>query len=344
MTDGQPGNDQAKGTLTAPVPQEDAAVAPASPGPAAAPAPALAAPKEFRASIYGPDRLPSELVEAVQATEAAFGLPVWMLIQEGDGTDPMSWLEDEVRDEFLQNRDALRACGDNGVVLIIHSGGGSGGATYQLARLFQRHCGGFVAIVPSYAKSAATLLALGAREMYMGRDAEIGPLDAQIPDPEREEVGSALNEVQALERLHTAVSYQVDETIILLQGRTQKKAETLLPMVLHFVAEMNRPLVEKIDTIHYTQLSRILKVAEEYALRLLSRAGYPRGMAQMVARRLVHQYSEHGFVIDAEEAATFMRIATPTDPQRDAVDKLESFLIATRITAIGRLEEVTGSA
>jgi ClpP class serine protease len=33
--------------------------------------------------------------------------------------------------------------------------------------LLKRHCGGFVAVVPRYAKSAATLLALGADEIIL---------------------------------------------------------------------------------------------------------------------------------------------------------------------------------
>lgn len=44
-----------------------------------------------------------------------------------------------------------------------------------------------------------------------------------------------------------------------------------LPIVLEYSSVLLKPLFEKIDVIHYTQMSRILKVAEEYALRLLWR-------------------------------------------------------------------------
>jgi len=47
--------------------------------------------------------------------------------------------------------------------------------------------------VPRYAKSAATLLALGADRILLGKFAEIGPLDAQFDDPEREYRLSALD-------------------------------------------------------------------------------------------------------------------------------------------------------
>jgi hypothetical protein len=67
--------------------------------------------------------------------------------------------------------------------------------------------------------------------------------------------------VEALESL--------DEAMFLMIGRTRKKAQTVLPQILHFVAELMNPLLQQIDIVEYTQMSRALKVAEEYAVRLL---------------------------------------------------------------------------
>src|SRR3954467_14174828 len=62
-----------------------------------------------------------------------------------------------------------------------------------------------------------------------------------------------------------------------------------------------RPLLEKIDTLDYTRKSRELKVAEEYAIRLM-RPTYKAVKAKRVARQLVEKYPTHGFVIDSYEA------------------------------------------
>jgi hypothetical protein len=159
-------------------------------------------------------------------------------------------------------------------------------------------------LVPRYAKSAATLLTLGAERIVLGAHAELGPLDAQLLDPEREDYSSTLDEVQALQRLHARALETVDETMNMLLARTGKKVETLLPMVLRFVADLMEPLSQKIDTVHYTQMSRILKVAEEYAVRLLA-PKYPLEEAKRIARHLVEAYPEHGFIIDATEANDF---------------------------------------
>jgi hypothetical protein len=186
--------------------------------------------------------------------------------------------------------------------------------------LLRQHCGGFIAIVPRLAKSAATLLALGADEIALGTDGELGPLDAQFIDPDREDRLSALDEFQALERLHAFALEAADTSMMLLLHRTRKKVETLMPLVLRFVTDMTRPMFEKIDVVHYTQMARILKVAEDYAVRLL-RPKYSAQKAEGIARDLVQKYPEHGFVINAQEAKSLgLKTMDLSDDQKDAVD------------------------
>jgi len=125
--------------------------------------------------------------------------------------------------------------------------------------------------------------------------------------------------------------------MLLMLGRTGKKVETLLPLILRFVADMTRPLFEKIDTVHYTQMSRTLKVAEEYAIRLLGNR-YPQDRARQIARHLVENYPEHGFVVDSAEAATFgLETETVSAEQQRIVDAMLPHL--GQLTAIGRLRE-----
>lgn len=203
--------------------------------------------------------------------------------------------------------------------------------------MIQRASGGFVAVVPRIAKSAATLLVTGADGLLMGCDAELGPLDAQIMDRDTEDYGSALNEVQALERLNVVALDQIDQTMFLLLARTGKKTDVLLPRVLDFVASMMRPLVEKIDTVHYTQRSRVLKVGEDYAVRLLQkRVGDD---APKIARDLVNNYPEHGFIIDRDEASRVLQLPTTTNngAVTEAIDDLERVLNAIDTIAIGQL-------
>lgn len=84
----------------------------------------------------------------------------------------------EVRRQ-LEASPSLRA-DETEIHLWIDSIGGSADSAYKLACLLRARSRRLVAIVPDYAKSAATLLALAADELFMDDGAELGPLDAQI--------------------------------------------------------------------------------------------------------------------------------------------------------------------
>jgi len=65
--------------------------------------------------------------------------------------------------------------------LWLESSGGDAHAAYKLAVLIRAYAHRLRVVVPDWAKSAATLLALAGDEIYMAPAAELGPLDAQIP-------------------------------------------------------------------------------------------------------------------------------------------------------------------
>ena len=61
--------------------------------------------------------------------------------------------------------------------------------------------GEYQAIVPNKAKSAATMVCLGASEILMGPSSELGPVDLQASDPQSGQWFSAYNIVQRYEDL-----------------------------------------------------------------------------------------------------------------------------------------------
>jgi len=102
-----------------------------------------------------------------------------------------------------------------------------------------------------------------------------------------------------------------------------------------FVAESMRPLYEKVDLVQYTARLRDLKVAEEYALRLLS-PHYPKRKAEQLASALVENYPDHGFRIDFEEAKSLgMRVREPSTEQAAILDRI--VLHITGMNAFGRV-------
>jgi ATP-dependent protease ClpP protease subunit len=66
--------------------------------------------------------------------------------------------------------------------VLLRTLGGDGEAALQLAQQAQARCHELTIIVPDKAKSAGTLLALGAHNILMGPTSDLGPIDPQFQD------------------------------------------------------------------------------------------------------------------------------------------------------------------
>lgn len=95
-----------------------------------------------------------------------FGIPIYRFID----------IEDS--EEVLR---AIRTTPpDKPIALILHTPGGLILAATQIALALKRHSAKKIVIVPHYAMSGGTLIALAADEIWMDRSAVLGPVDPQI--------------------------------------------------------------------------------------------------------------------------------------------------------------------
>ncbi len=69
---------------------------------------------------------------------------------------------------------------DKPIALILHTPGGMVLAASQIAMALKRHPAKKIVIVPHYAMSGGTLIALAADEIWMDPNAVLGPLDPQL--------------------------------------------------------------------------------------------------------------------------------------------------------------------
>ena len=69
---------------------------------------------------------------------------------------------------------------DKPVALIVHTPGGLVLAAAQIAMALKRHPSKKIVIIPHYAMSGGTLIALAADEIWMDTNAVLGPLDPQL--------------------------------------------------------------------------------------------------------------------------------------------------------------------
>ncbi|HYR48730.1 MAG TPA: hypothetical protein VES90_00945 [Candidatus Eisenbacteria bacterium] len=91
------------------------------------------------------------------------------------------------------------------IEIILHTPGGLVLAASQIARALSDHDGRIVAVVPHYAMSGGTLIALAADEILIDRHAALGPVDPQLG----QYAARSLVEVAALPGQHE------DQTLLL---------------------------------------------------------------------------------------------------------------------------------
>ena len=96
----------------------------------------------------------------------------------------------------------------NGLCLIINSPGGDGEAAERIINICRSYSSTntYKVIVPSKAKSAATLVCLGAEEIFMGKTSELGAVDPQTQITGKKRLYSVFN---ILENYNTLFSNAV---------------------------------------------------------------------------------------------------------------------------------------
>ena len=72
---------------------------------------------------------------------------------------------------------------DKGLSLIIHTPGGEMASTETMVDYLRSKFGYVEAIVPVYAMSGGTMIALNSDKIVMGSQSQLGPIDAQLPLP-----------------------------------------------------------------------------------------------------------------------------------------------------------------
>jgi Serine dehydrogenase proteinase len=200
------------------------------------------------------------------------------------------WNLDELRyDDFLSLAELLD---DEPPVrdidLVLMSNGGNGEAGYRIGHAFQQLAQAkglrFRVIIPLYARSAATILALGAHEIVMGLHSEIGPIDPQVPkfDP-------------AWNRTRYMPAMALSDGIKLVCEFMKQ-----LPAMSSFFEDLLR---KRLSLDELGELERVRESGKQYAELLLlnGMAPDPR-TARAIAERLSDYYKFHGHPIDVFDA------------------------------------------
>lgn len=172
------------------------------------------------------------------------------------------------------------------VDLLLHSPGGDIDAAEKIVYMCRETASGFRVIVPEYAKSAATLIALASDEVVMGLASELGPIDAQLSGPGP---GGATFQTSAQSFIDEfdRIKEEVDST------------GSLSPAYFPLLEGLNLGFIRMCRNL----MERSKKFAEKWLEKHMHKDDHAK--AEELASELcnVKKWLGHGVVIDADEAA-----------------------------------------
>ncbi|RUW56993.1 hypothetical protein [Mesorhizobium sp. M8A.F.Ca.ET.021.01.1.1] len=192
-------------------------------------------------------------------------------------------------------------------ILILITNGGSGAAAFKIARLFQNTYSRFGIFAPGQCKSAGTIVALGAHNIWMSPGAELGPIDAQVPQPDEiATIESSLSSRASLDALMDATIQFFDTSVANLVTKSQGSVSFKLAAEISgsMATSMVSSLVAKIDPTLLGRHRRGVSEGIRYGTELALVSG---NAEEGTVASLANDYPCHGFVIDFVQAGKLFR-------------------------------------
>ena len=174
-----------------------------------------------------------------------------------------------------------------GLVLVISSPGGDGLAAERIINVCKSYSGTdeFWALVPSKAKSAATMVCFGASKILLGATSELGPIDPQV----------TLREEGGLKRFSVC---NIVESYRDLFGRAVKEKGNLQPYLQQ---------LSNYDEREIKEMQAAIELSEDIAVRAL-KGGMMNDISDADIKKKIDMFltpkkkKAHGRSISAEEA------------------------------------------
>lgn len=191
--------------------------------------------------------------------------------------------------------------------VLLNSPGGNLDSAYSTALYLSVYAKELRVFVPGRAKSASTLLAIGADRLYLSAFGELGPLDTQIADPRNPATTvSALDCYQSVDYVRGFGFNTIIAALPQLVNSTDRQipVKELLETASTFAIGAITPVLSTITALDLGGWGRSLRIGEQYA-RMLLQAKAKDGdhaKAKAIARQLVYGYTHHSFPIDYNEA------------------------------------------
>jgi len=186
--------------------------------------------------------------------------------------------------------------------LFLYSVGGFTDIPWRIVTMIREFTNRFTVLVPYKAMSAATMIALGADEIVMGRKGELGPIDPQLNIRRGGEGGTAVHEQIAVEDIMAYVRFLREKA-----GLTDQSALTG-PL---------SALAGKLDPWTLGQINRAHSHIRTVARKLLTARkenAFDEQKIQVIVDTLAEKTYQHGHAIGRQEAQEIgLKVIQPPD-------------------------------
>ena len=179
--------------------------------------------------------------------------------------------------------------------LMLGTLGGDGETALRMVRQAQSRCRKLTVIVPDQAKSAGTLLVLGADSIYMGPTSDLGPVDPQfqLPDGSLAPARAIIAAVEEAER-----RIQENPTTYPLHA-------SLLTDITALMVQQSRDAMDRIEDLTREALSSVSARTPEDV----------EALATALHQHLIGESKNHGAIVSATDAKSYGLPVEQADPK-----------------------------
>jgi hypothetical protein len=184
------------------------------------------------------------------------------------------------------------------VDLLIESSGGDALVAWRVMSLFREKVKEVSVLVPSSAFSAATLMALGGNEIFMGKYGCLGPIDPQIQVKMKDGTAAAIS----FRDFVAYLDFYRNEAGLTEQAHT----ESAFKLLVEHVEPWKLGLGRRASSLSVTIAEKLLQVHMTGAEEKIK--------ASTIAKNLIESYFSHGHAVGRTEAKGIgLNIKNPSD-------------------------------
>ncbi|MDR2933942.1 MAG: hypothetical protein LBU68_01520 [Rickettsiales bacterium] len=206
-----------------------------------------------------------------------------------------SFLSERFIDTIIEKSNNRENC-----LLFLTSFGGSADWAYKIVSALKTKYKKYDIVVCGYCKSAATLITLGANELFFSNKGELGPLDVQTRKKDDFFSRQSPLDVFKSEELISdwALSFFEKSFLKILNNGGGVISIDVASSIAHKLSEsLFAPIMGKINPLEVGEIARSMHVANGYGDIIKSNNVKPDTL-----QKLIILYSCHSFVIDMKQA------------------------------------------